>query len=156
MSISTGLFTSSTCEWTTPQNIFDILNKEFGPFSLDPCATVENAKCVNFFTIKENGLKQKWRGKVFMNPPYGSQIGKWVAKAFRESLNGSTIVCLLPSRTDTAWFHNFCTRGLILFIKGRLRFGEGINTAPFPSMVVVFGPKFNGPPNKQSLLLKRR
>lgn len=133
------LFTSKSDEWSTPQDIYDKLNKEFC-FTLDPCATVENHKCNTFFTIEQNGLLQNWGGQtVFCNPPY-SQIGLWVEKAFRESRKDNTIVVLLiPSRTDTKYFHNFIYhRSEIRFIRGRLKFGDSKNSAPFPSMVVIF------------------
>ena len=127
-------FSSKTPEWTTPQELFDALNAEFH-FTLDPCATKENAKCKKFFTAKEDGLKQNWKGEsVFMNPPYGHEIGAWVDKISKEKG-----VALLPARTDTRWFHDFIYgKAEIRFLKGRLKFGGSKNSAPFPSMVVVF------------------
>ena len=128
---------SNTDMWATPQYVFDELNKEFN-FTLDPCATKENAKCKKFFTEKEDGLKQDWSDEVvFMNPPYGRVIGNWVKKA---SEGGAKIaVCLLPARTDTQWFHEYIyEKAEIRFIKGRLKFGDSKNSAPFPSMVVIF------------------
>ena len=90
------------------------------------------------YTIKDDALKQKWDGIVFCNPPYGKQIKKWVKKGYEEAMIGSTVVMLIPARTDTQWFHDYCLKGEIRFLKGRLRFkGEQYN-APFPSMVVVF------------------
>lgn len=133
-------FSSKTNEWATPQDLFNSLNEEFG-FTLDPCATPANAKCPKFFTIQEDGLSRDWDGVVFMNPPYGREIGKWVQKAFESSLNGATVVCLVPSRTDTKWWHEYAMKGEIRFLKGRLRFGEGTANAPFPSAVVVFRQK---------------
>ena len=135
-----GLFTSNTDLWSTPQWLFDKLNEQYS-FDLDPCATDDNAKCKKYYTKEQNGLEQEWIGNVFMNPPYGREIGKWIAKAYESSLNGATVVCLLPSRTDTKWFHDYCVKGKIEFIKGRLKFGDGKNPAPFPSMIVVFGGK---------------
>ena len=125
---------SKTYEWSTPQSLFDELNKEFN-FTLDPCATKENAKCKKFFTLKENGLLQDWsKDFVFMNPPYGKTIGKWIKK-----LSESCGVALLPARVDTKWFHNYIyNKAEIRFIKGRIKFGGGKNSAPFPSMVVIF------------------
>lgn len=139
MSINQGLFTSNSCEWETPQDLYNQLDKEFS-FILDPCATRENAKCPVYFTVEDDGLKQDWHeyGRVFMNPPYGREIGKWVRKAYEESLKGATVVCLLPSRTDTAWFQDYCMKGELRFIRGRLKFGGSTNSAPFPSMIVVF------------------
>lgn len=133
-------FSSKSHEWTTPQWLFDALDREFG-FTLDPRATKENAKCDRYFTSEENGLEQDWTDEAcFCNPPYGSQIGKWVSKAFESSLRGAVCVLLLPARTDTNWFHRYCLKGEIRFFKGRLKFGDGTNSAPFPSMIVVFRP----------------
>jgi len=146
------MFSSKSDEWETPQDFFDKLDKEFR-FTLDPCATHENAKCKKYYTKKENGLYQSWAGEtVFMNPPYGREVGKWVKKAYYSSLKPNTIVvCLIPSRTDTRWFHDYCLKGEIRFIKGRLKFQNRllpswredgthkVNPAPFPSMIVIFG-----------------
>ena len=136
------MWSSATDDWSTPQNIFDTLDREFN-FTLDPCATPENAKCKLFYTKKENGLAQSWVGhSVFMNPPYGREIGDWVRKAWLSSENAETkVVCLLPARTDTTWFHKYCVKGEIWFIKGRLKFGGSKNSAPFPSMIVIFDQK---------------
>jgi len=133
------MFSSATEEWATPQNIFDTLDKQF-KFTLDPCSTDENHKCETYFTKKENGLAQSWIGhSVFMNPPYGNEIKKGVKKAWLSSQKeNTTVVCLLPARTDTKWFHKYCVHGSIWFVKGRLRFGGSKNSAPFPSMVVIF------------------
>jgi len=133
-------FSSKTVEWSTPQEVFDELDKEFG-FTLDPCATDENAKCDRYFTRKDDGLKQDWgEERVFMNPPYGREISKWMQKAYEASLRGATVVCLPPARTDTKWWHDYVMRGEVYLIKGRLKFGDFPNSAPFPSAVVVFRP----------------
>lgn len=137
VSINKGLFTSNTDLWSTPQKVFDELNKEFS-FTLDPCATKDNAKCSKFYTTEEDGLKQSWGGVVFMNPPYGREIGKWMQKAYHESQQGAIVVCLVPSRTDTKWWHDYAMMGDIRFIKGRLKFGKSKNSAPFPSAIVIF------------------
>jgi len=130
-------FSSASNEWMTPQDFFDLLNDEF-QFTLDPCSTHENAKCKKHYTLAEDGLSKSWAGEtVFMNPPYGREIGKWMKKAYLESLKGATVVCLVPARTDTQWFHEYAMKGGIRFIKGRLKFGGHKNSAPFPSMVVV-------------------
>ena len=134
------MFSSETDLWSTPQDTFDKLNSEFG-FVLDVCATKENAKCNQFYTLENDGLAQKWSGVCWMNPPYGRQIGKWIQKAYESSPHGATVVCLLPSRTDTKWFHDYCMKGEIRFIKGRLKFGGSKNSAPFPSMIVIFRPR---------------
>jgi len=135
--------------WETPQDFFDELNKEFG-FTLDVCANEENHKCNMYFTEEEDGLSKDWGKNVcWMNPPYGSKISKWVKKAFEESEKEATIVCLLPARTDTRWWWNYCMKGEIRFIKGRLKFkgknlkGELVNyPATFPSVVVIFKNKW--------------
>jgi phage N-6-adenine-methyltransferase len=139
MALNKSLFSSSTDEWETPQDLFDALNTEFG-FTLDPCSTDENAKCDKHYTLRDFGHWHEWTGeRVFLNPPYGREIGRWVRKAYEESLLGATVVCLLPARTDNAWFHDYCLRASeIRFIRGRLRFGGAAWNAPFPSMIVVF------------------
>lgn len=132
------MFSSESNEWATPQAFFDELNKEFN-FTLDVSATPENAKCACFFTKEENGLIQDWSKDVcWMNPPYGREIGKWIEKAYLESRKGATVVCLIPARTDTKYFHEFCFKGEIRFLRGRLKFGNAENSAPFPSAVIIF------------------
>ncbi len=136
-------FRSGTCLWETPQAFFDELDTEFG-FTLDVCALPENAKCPRYFTPAVDGLKQPWRGVCWMNPPYGREIGKWVAKAYESAKEGATVVCLLPARTDTAWWHSYVLEAAeVRFVRGRLRFGDAENSAPFPSAVVVFRPWFS-------------
>ncbi|URZ15308.1 DNA N-6-adenine-methyltransferase [Clostridium felsineum] len=135
------MFSSKEDSWTTPQDFFNKLDREFH-FNLDPCSTHENAKCRKHFTIKEDGLKQKWGGNtVFCNPPYGRNLKYWVKKAYEESKKeNTTVVMLIPVRTDTIYFHSYIYHKAkeIRFIKGRLKFGNSKNAAPFPSMVVVF------------------
>lgn len=142
-----GLYTSKTNEWETPQAFFDELNKEFD-FTLDVCATLENAKCTDYYTTEMDGLMQKWQGTCWMNPPYGREISKWMQKAYESSLIGATVVCLVPSRTDTKWWHDYAMKGEVRFIKGRLKFSNSKNNsknfAPFPSAVVVFKSKQAG------------
>ncbi|MEB3150286.1 MAG: DNA N-6-adenine-methyltransferase [Sphaerospermopsis sp.] len=135
-----GLFTSNTDLWGTPQKLFDELNLQWC-FDLDVCAIPENAKCEKFFTPEQDGLKQDWTGVCWMNPPYGREIGKWIKKAYNEAQKGAIVVALLPARTDTKWFHNWIYQKdsvQVDFIKGRLKFGDSKNSAPFPSMIVVF------------------
>ncbi len=135
--INKGLFSSNTDLWATPQWFFDKLNEEFC-FDTDVCAVPENAKCKHFYTKQDDGLSKDWTGSLWMNPPYGREIGKWVEKARKSASSGATVVCLLPARTDTKWFHDHIY-GIaeIRFVKGRLRFNDS-GPAPFPSMVVVF------------------
>lgn len=133
-------FSSATEMWATPQDFFDRYDAMFN-FELDVCASPENAKCARFFTEADDGLSQKWEGACWMNPPYGKTIKQWMAKAYEASLRGATVVCLVPARTDTAWWHEYAMRGQIEFIRGRLKFGGHQNSAPFPSAVVTFWPK---------------
>jgi phage N-6-adenine-methyltransferase len=132
-------FSSASCEWATPQDFFDELNARYA-FTLDPCATPENAKCPNFYTKEQDGLRQPWTGRVWMNPPYGRTIGQWIRKAWESVQQGEAelVVCLVPSRTDTAWWHDYCESAEVTHLHGRLRFGGAKNSAPFPSAVVVF------------------
>lgn len=134
-----AMFSSKTPEWETPQSLFDTLDSEYH-FDLDPASTDENAKCERHFTKADNGLEKNWGGcRVFCNPPYGREIGAWIRKGYEESRKPNTIVVmLLPARTDTKWFHDYCMKGKIRFIKGRLKFGTAKTSAPFPSMVVIF------------------
>ena len=135
------MFSSKTDLWSTPWDFFEKLNDEFH-FTLDPCSTHENAKCYKHFTIEEDGLLQDWGNEVvFCNPPYGRKIKDWVKKAYDESQkDNTTVVMLIPARTDTIYFHEYIyNKAEIRFIKGRLKFGDAKNSAPFPSMVVIFG-----------------
>lgn len=134
------MFSSQTDNWATPKWLFDKLDKIFS-FTLDPCASADNAKCKKFYTKEEDGLLQDWGGeKVFCNPPYGKEIGKWVAKCSEEAKKPNTLcVMLIPARTDTKWFHEYIyNKAEVKFIKGRLKFGDSNNSAPFPSMIVIF------------------
>ena len=134
------MFSSKTDLWSTPNDFFDKLNDEFH-FTLDPCSTHENAKCYKHFTEEENGLLQDWGNEVvFCNPPYGRQIKDWIKKSYEESQkDNTTVVMLIPARTDTIYFHEYIYhKAEIRFIKGRLKFGNAKNSAPFPSMVAIF------------------
>ena len=133
------MFSSKTEMWETPQDFYDKMNDEFH-FTLDAAAIQENAKCDRFFSPEDDGLSQMWDGVVWCNPPYCRQTGKWVKKAYEESKKGATVVMLLPCRPDVSWFHDYILgKAEIRFIRGRLKFGGSSNSAPFPSMVVVFG-----------------
>jgi len=124
-------------EWETPENLFDELDQEFG-FSLDVAATSENSKCNRYYDAELDGLSQSWQSEVcWCNPPY-SQIALWMQKAYEESLGGAVVVCLIPARTDTSYWHDYATRGEIRFFRGRLKFSNSKNPAPFPSALVVF------------------
>lgn len=138
-------FSTGTDWWETPDFLFDELNKLYR-FDLDVCADKDNAKCEKFYSKEENGLAQVWHrdGKrIWMNPPYGRKIIDWIRKAYIESQHDCVVVCLLPARTDTKWFHDLCTHGDITFLRGRLKFGSSKNAAPFPSMIVVFGERLD-------------
>jgi phage N-6-adenine-methyltransferase len=141
-------FSSATDLWSTPQDFFDALNAEFN-FTLDVCATAENAKCPKFYTKEDDGLSQPWwfygtnagreHGAAFVNPPYGKEIGRWVKKASEEAQPGFTIVALLPARTDTKWFQDYVLPYAELrWVRGRLKFGGAKNSAPFPSVVAIY------------------
>lgn len=132
------LWSSKSAEYETPRATYEALNQEFG-FTLDPCCTSENHKCCKYYTKEDDGLSKSWSGEtVFCNPPYGREIGKWVAKCRHEADHGATVVMLIPARTDVAWFHDYIY-GIseIRFLRGRLRFNAHKENAPFPSMVVV-------------------
>ena len=149
MMLNQGLFSSEKQDWCTPQQFFDELDAEFH-FVLDAAATHQNSKCKRCFTPEDDGLIQNWDmgGAVYCNPPYGKEIGLWVKKAYEEAQKGTTIVMLIPARTDTKYFHEYIYhKAEIRFVKGRLKFTDenGIpkGTAPFPSMVVIYNRKDN-------------
>lgn len=156
------MFSSASNEWSTPQDFYDAQNFVYS-FTLDVCASRNNAKCSRYFTAADNGLSRSWSGeRCWMNPPYGREIRDWMEKAYTESLRGALVVCLVPARTDTAWWHDYAAKGDVTFIRGRLRFLavdgnparpstasviEGRhapnNSAPFPSALVVFKPRMS-------------
>lgn len=159
-------FSSATDQHATPDDFFAKLNERYGPFDLDPCCLPHSAKAPRFFTPEDDGMAQRWRGRVFMNPPYGNAehpckpgcrkklcekrghhsdryrpgIADWVRKAYESAREGALVVCLLPARTDAAWWHDYAMKGEVEFIRGRLKFGGAKHNAPFPSAVVVFFP----------------
>lgn len=132
-------FSSATDLHATPQDFFDALNAEFN-FTLDVCATPDNAKCKYFFTREQDGLSKNWSGVCWMNPPYGREIGTWMRKANAAVAAGATVVCLVPARTDTNWWHEYAIQHEVRFIRGRLKFGGAKFNAPFPSAVIVMRP----------------
>lgn len=149
--VDKALFSSECDEWGTPRPLYNLLNKMFGPFDLDPCTSKDNPLGTpRFYTKEDDGLKQTWGlgdhdnpTRVYMNPPYGRNVEEWLHKADLSALYGrAVVVCLLPSRTDTQWWHNHVmSADSIYFIRGRLTFEGAKNTAPFPSVVVVFKAK---------------
>jgi len=133
------MFSSDTDLWSTPKYFFDELDNEFN-FTLDVCANSDNAKCSKYFDKEMNGLEKDWTGNVWCNPPYGREIVKWVKKASEEIEKDycNKIVMLVPSRTDTNWWHQYVINEKVRFIKGRLKFGGHSNSAPFPSAVIIY------------------
>lgn len=127
--LNKSLFSSESVHWATPKELYNKLDEEFH-FNDDPCP----------LHSVEDRLDTEWGTSTFMNPPYGTKICKWLKKAYEESLKGKTIVCLIPSRTDTKWWHEYVMKAReIRFLRGRLKFGNATNSAPFPSCIAVFG-----------------
>lgn len=138
-----ALFSSAREDWETPPEFFNELDGEFH-FDLDVCATPATAKCARRFTPAEDGLNRPWAPHIcWMNPPYGRAIRRWMDKALAESRRGATVVCLVPARTDTAWWHDCVIGGAaeVRFVRGRLRFVGAAHPAPFPSAVIIFRPR---------------
>ncbi len=133
---------SKDMTWATPQEWFDYLNLEFD-FTLDPCCQHETAKCAKHYTPAENGLAQSWQDeRVFMNPPYGREIGPWMRKAYEEARdNGALVVCFVPARVDTQWWHRYAVKGEVRYPVGRVKFAGAEESAPFPVAVVIFRPR---------------
>lgn len=132
------LFRSTSEEWETPKKIFDALNDEFH-FDIDLAALPHNAKCNKFYTPIVDALKQEWKGVCWLNPPYGSQLRQWMKKACESFKKGATIVCLVPARTDTLWWHDYVLPyAEIRYLRGRLKFSAASNSATFPSAIVIF------------------
>jgi len=130
--INRGLFSSASQHWSTPKELYDELDKEFH-FNDDPCPIGG-----------VGGLDRGWGTVTYCNPPYGREITKWLEKAYNESLLGKVVVCLIPSRTDTKWWHEYVMKSnQIRFLRGRLKFGDNKNSAPFPSAIVIFNPNNN-------------
>jgi len=143
LSLNKSCFSSNREDWATPWELFHKVAKQHGPFDLDVCATRENAKCPEYFSPDQNSLSlaNPWRGRCWMNPPYGRQIGLWLEKALKSVQEGTAqkVVCLIPARTDTAWWHNYVLPfGRIEFLRGRVKFEGAQQGAPFPSAIVVF------------------
>ena len=132
-------FSSERHDWETPRYLFDGLNAEFG-FELDVCATAATAKCRRYFTADDDGLTKDWEGSCWMNPPYGREIEQRMKKAAQSARDGALVVCLVPARTDTRWWHKYATLGEIRYLRGRLKFGNAKNSAPFPTAIVIFRP----------------
>jgi phage N-6-adenine-methyltransferase len=127
-----------TDRWETSADLFAVLDQEFR-FEFDVCALPENAKCARYYTPEQDGLKQPWQGRCWMNPPYGPTIADWIAKASQSAKNGAVVVALLPVHTETGWWWDYCRHAEIRFLRGRLRFSNATSTAPFASAIIVFG-----------------
>jgi phage N-6-adenine-methyltransferase len=152
--VNDAMLSSKSVEWSTPQELFDELDREFH-FTLDVCATPENAKCERFFTKEQDGLRQSWSNEViWLNPPYGRQIDRWIRRAYIASACAdSTVVCLIPARTDTSYWHEYVMKGDVRFLRGRIYFespGKKRDRAPFPSAVVIFRPPGVSAGNQES------
>ena len=140
--LNDAMFSSEKQDHQTPDDFFEVLNKEF-EFTIDAAATSENAKCAKFYTPEQNSLSFLWGSSgetVFCNPPY-KNVAEWMKQGYESSVKNSCIVVMLvPSRTDTKWFHDYASRGVIRFVVGRLKFKGTESSAPFPSMLVIFNP----------------
>ena len=136
-----GKFISLKQDWETPDEVFEPLNQEFR-FTTDVCADSRNTKCPDFFAVNDNALQRSWHGVCWMNPPFGEQA-RWVKKAYEESLKDATVVCLLPARTNTNWWHDYCMKGEIRFLKGRPKFKGAEHGLPQPLAIVIFRKKLS-------------
>ena len=143
--ITKGMMSSERQDWATPQYFVDAVEKKLGrKFDLDVCAYDHTAKAPNWFTEKDDALTKDWNAPLcWMNPPYGGALPTWLQYAQNQAgKHGNTIVCLIPARTDTAWFHDIAVKGKIIFLRGRIKFeqdGNDKGSPAFPSMLVIFG-----------------
>ncbi len=148
--MTAGMMSSDRQDWETPMFFVKLIEKKMNQkFTLDACAYDHTAKAPRWFTEEDDGLDQDWTGTVWMNPPYGGALPKWLEYAFNQSqIHNSKVVCLIPARTDTAWFHDIATLGHIIFLRGRIKFeqqGEKTGSPAFPSMLVIFDGHNNEP-----------
>lgn len=134
-------------DYETPAALF----RQYGAdCTLDVCATPETAKCPRYFTREDDGLSQSWEGVCWMNPPYGREIRAWIKKAWEESQRGATVVCLLPARTDSGWWHDYAIKGEVTFLRGRVKFVGCEHNAPFPCAIVTFRAPTPGDPRNDN------
>ena len=133
-----GAFNSSKKDWETPDSLFLPLSQEFA-FTLDVCAEAHNTKCDRYYSPDDDGLQQTWEGICWMNPPFGAKA-TWIKKAYNEAQKGATVVCLVPARTNTNWWHDYCMKGEVRFIRGRPKFKGAKHGLPQPLAVVIFRP----------------
>jgi len=131
-------------DYRTPRDLYERCNRAYGPFDLDPCASAENALTARYFTREMDGLAMTWTGRVFMNPPYSRDLGKWILKAWSSAMTtAAVVVCLIPCRTDTKWWHTYVDGNPVHFLRGRVKFGNARDRCPFPCCIVVFGEEAN-------------
>jgi phage N-6-adenine-methyltransferase len=131
---------STNTEWETPADLYHTLHAEFR-FTLDVAAVPDNAKCARFYTPADDGLTQPWVGTCWCNPPYGRQVGQWIRKAYESAQAGATVVCLVPARVDTRWWHDYVLPASeVRYLRGRLKFGASRHNATFPSVLCIFRP----------------
>jgi phage N-6-adenine-methyltransferase len=141
LTVNAALFSSNYQAWETPDEFFESAHAEFG-FDVDVCAEASNAKLMRYFSPDDDGLSQPWAPLTcWMNPPYGREIKAWMRKAFEESIRGATVVCLVPARTDTSWWHEYAALAEVRYLRGRLRFKGAKAGAPFPSALVILRPR---------------
>jgi len=133
-------FGSKSVEWATPESVYQPLNAEFS-FTCDLAASSQNAKCDNYFSAEDNSLVQRWEGVCWLNPPYGRELPMWLRKAENSTSNGCTVVCLIPARTNTGWWHDIVMNHEVRFVRGRPKFNDSKYGLPFPLAIVVFRPK---------------
>lgn len=149
-------FMSKTVEWPTPQELYLPLHDEFR-FEMDVAATAENTKCPAFWTKEQDGLVQPWARRNWMNPPYGRDVPRWLARALDESKRGATTVCLIPARTNTGWFHALCLEAAeVRFVRGRPKFGDADHGLPLPLAVVIYRPRYYGVINERTFFKRDR
>ena len=139
-------------DYSTPPDLFEKYDRLYH-FTLDVCATPDNAKCPHYFTPEQDGLQQPWHGTCWMNPPYHqAEIPKWIRKAYEESQRGAVVVALLPARTGSAWFHEVVLpHAQVTFLRGRIKFAGMTTNAMEDSMIAVFGVPV--PPGASAMLL---
>lgn len=131
-------FSSVRMDWATPDDLYRRLHRLYR-FNLDAAASAENAKCRRFYSLEHCGLKASWQGaRVWCNPPYGRELPKWVDKAILEAPGADLIVMLVPSRTDTRWWHRAIKTARPVFLEGRLKFKGAAHAAPFPSALLIW------------------
>ena len=140
--LNEAMFSHKTGEHETPDWLFEKLNAIYS-FDLDAAASSENHKCSKYYTKEDNSFSKDWNldgQSIWLNPPYGKEIGKWLGKAYLTAQAGAKVICLLPARTDTKWFQHAAPKAeYVLFVKGRLKFKNTSSTAPFPSLILGYG-----------------